>query len=170
MNIKRILVITSLLLPLSMMAQMKIATVDVQAIFSAMPESVEAKAQLDKVSQQYKTEYEHMQADFDLKYDAYQSMSSNKDVPATIRDRRIREIQDSDREIEQFLASSKAQLEAQKRELEAPIYNKISQAIKQVGDEGGYTYIIDVSKTPLIYSGAGAIDLTQQVKNALGIN
>lgn len=159
-----------LLLPLSMMAQMKIATVDVQAIFAAMPESADAKAELDKASQQYKAEYELMQAEFNRKYDAYQSMSVNKDVPATIRERRIREIQDSDREIEQFLTRSKQQLEVQKRELETPIYAKISQAIKQVGDDGGYTYIIDVSTTPVVYSGSDAVDLTGEVKKLLDVN
>lgn len=170
MKIKRLLVMAVLLLPVSMMAQMKIATVDVQAIFAAMPESADAKAELDKASQQYKAEYELMQAEFNRKYDAYQSMSANKDVPATIRERRIREIQDSDREIEQFLTRSKQQLEAQKRELEAPIYSKISQAIKQVGNDGGYTYIIDVSKTPVVYSGSGAMDLTGEVKKLLDVN
>ena len=81
----------------------------------------------------------------------------------------MREIQDSDREIESFLTRSKASLEQMKQELEAPIYNKINAAIKQVGDSGRYTYIIDVSKTPVVYSGAGAVDVTGQVKKALGV-
>lgn len=167
MIIKRLFLLIIAALPLAMMAQMKIATVDVQKIFAAMPESAQAQETLEKVSQQYKAEYELMQSDFNSKYDAYHSM--DKDVPATIRDRRIREIQDGNREIEAFLAKSKSLLENQRQELEAPIYDKIANAIKQVGDEGGYTYIIDVSKTPVVYAGKEAVDLTEAVKSLLGI-
>ena len=71
--------------------------------------------------------------------------------------------------IDAFLAKSQASLATMKQELEAPIYAKINAAIKAVGDAGQYTYIIDVSKTPVLYAGTGAIDLTGQVKKALGL-
>lgn len=170
MKIKRLLVIALAMMPLALAAQMKIATVDVQAVFDAMPESKVASERLAKASQQYKAEYELMQQEFNNKYAAYQSMAVDKDVPATIRDRRVREIQDGNRDIEAFLEKSKANLESLKQSLETPIYNKINNAISEVGDAGGYTYIIDVSKTPVAYSGAGAIDLTTAVKKALGVD
>ena len=167
MNIKRLLMLALVVLPLVAMAQMRIATVDVQAIFDAMPESKLASEQLEKASQQYRAEYEMMQAEFNGKYAAYQGLAGN--TPATIRDRRVREIQDSNSEIEAFLARTQASLAAMKQELEAPIYARINAAIKEVGDAGRYTYIIDVSKTPVVYTGVGAIDLTEQVKNALEV-
>ena len=170
MKIKRLLVIALAMMPLALAAQMKIATVDVQAVFDAMPESKVASERLAKASQQDKAEYELMQQEFNNKYSAYQSMAVDKDVPATIRDRRVREIQDGNRDIEAFLEKSKANLESLKQSLETPIYNKINNAISEVGDAGGYTYIIDVSKTPVAYSGAGAIDLTTAVKKALGVD
>ena len=165
---KRIITLALVLLPLAMMAQMKIATVNVQSVFDAMPESKLASEQLEKASQQYKTEYDMLQAEFNDKYAAFQGLAI--DAPAAIRDRRVREIQDSNSEIEAFLARSQASLAAMKQELETPIYAKINAAIKEVGDAGQYTYIIDVSKTPVVYTGAGAIDLTGQVKKALGID
>jgi len=170
MSIKRLLMLMLVAMPLAVMAQMKIATVDVQSVFDAMPETKLANEQLEKASQQYKAEYEMMQSEFNTKYADYQSLVSAEGTPVTIIDRRVREIQDSDRAIEAFLVQSQASLEQMKQNLETPIYDKINAAVKKVGDAGHYTYIIDVSKTPLIYSGAGAIDLTQQVKNALGIN
>lgn len=168
MKIKRIMMLALVVLPLAVMAQMKIATVDVQAVFDAMPESLRASEQLAKASQQYKAEYEMLQTEFNGKYAAYQGLAG--DTPAAIRDRRVREIQESNNEIEEFLARSQASLAAMKQELEAPIYAKINAAIKEVGDAGGYTYIIDVSRTPVAYTGTGSIDLTTQVKRALGID
>lgn len=167
MKIKRLLTLVLVLMPLVLMAQMKIATVDVQAVFDAMPESKLASEQLEKASQQYKAEYEMMQAEFNAKYAAYQGLTN--ETPATIRDRRVREIQDSNSEIEAFLDRSQASLATMKQELEAPIYAKINAAIKDVGDAGRYTYIIDVSKIPVVYSGVGAVDLTGQVKKVLGV-
>lgn len=155
------------ILPLMVVGQMRIATVDVQSVFNALPESKRASEQLDKASQQFKAEYEMMQKEFNDKYAAYQGLTD--DTPATIRDRRVREIQDSNSEIEAFLARSQASLAALKQELETPIYAKIDVAIKEVGDAGQYTYIIDVSKAPVVYAGVGAIDLTGQVKRALGV-
>ena len=157
-----------MLLPLAVMAQMRIATVDVQAVFNAMPESKLASERLEKASQQYKAEYEMMQAEFNGKYAAYQDLAG--DTPAAIRDRRVREIQDANSEIEAFLARTQDALATMKQDLEVPIYSKINAAIKEVGDAGHYTYIIDVSRTPIAYAGEGAIDLTVQVKKALGVD
>lgn len=168
MNIKRLLMLALVALPLVVMAQMKIATVNVQDVFNAMPESRVASEQLEKASQQYKAEYEMMQQEFNGKYAAYQALDSN--TPSAIRDRRVREIQESNSEIEAFLNRSQASLAEMKQELEAPIYAKINAAIKEVGDVGRYTYIIDVSKAPVVYAGVGAIDLTSQVKKALGVS
>ena len=71
---------------------------------------------------------------------------------------------------EEYTAEEKREMAELKQELEAPIYAKINAAIKEVGDAGRYTYIIDVSQAPVVYTGVGAIDLTRQVKKALGVD
>lgn len=162
-TMRKILTMLLMLAPVAMLAQVKLATVDVQAVFNAMPESKVATEQLNAASAQLKAEYEMMQDEFNKKYAAYQQIALDAGTPQTIKDRRVREIQEGDRDIEKFLAKSKESLETQKQALEAPIYDRINRAIKLVGDEGGYTYIIDVSRTPVAYSGTGAIDLTQAV-------
>lgn len=170
MNIKRFLMLALVVVPLTSIAQVKIAIVDVQAIFNDMPEAKQANELLNTTSQKFKAEYEMMQKEFNKKYAAFQSLVASDDTPETIRDRRIREIQDSDSKIGAFLEQTNTLLLKQKQELEKPIYDKIAQAIKTVGDEGGYTYIIDVSKTPVAYSGPQAIDVTSAVRKLLGLN
>lgn len=167
MKLQRLFILVFFVMPLVVMAQVKIATVDVQALLDAMPESKAANEQLAKLSEQYKAEYEMMQSEFNSKFAAYQAIANDKDTPVTIRDRRVREIQDGDREIGLFLEKTKTLLQDKKQELEAPLYEKINAAIKQVGDAGGYTYIIDVSRSPVAYSGVGSVDLTDTVKQLL---
>ncbi|MBR6488959.1 MAG: OmpH family outer membrane protein [Muribaculaceae bacterium] len=164
-------IITTLMLvavPVMAMAQMKIATVDVQAVFNAMPDAKTAAAELENYSKQLNAEYEMMQAEFNRKYADYQLIAGDAKTPTTIKDRRVREIQDSDRDIDKFLTTSRESIAARKALLEQPIYDKINSAIKQVGDANGYTYIIDVSTTPVVYRGANAIDVTEKVKALVG--
>lgn len=168
MNIKRILTLSVIVAPLAMMAQMKIATVNVNDVFNSLPETKEAQATLETLSKQLKAEYEFMLSEFNKKYATYQAMAGDINVPTTIKDRRVQEIQDGDRELNQFLETSKVTLEERRQALESPIRDKIQAAIKQLGDAEGYTYIIDTSTTPVVYSGASAVDLTKQVKKMLG--
>ena len=51
-----------------------------------------------------------------------------------------------------------------------PIVNKIEEAIKAVGQEGGYTYIFDLNTTNIPYvSETLSVDVTAAVKTKLGI-
>lgn len=167
MNIKRILTLAVIVAPLAMMAQMKIATVNVNDVFNSLPETKEAQTTLETLSKQLKAEYEFMLTEFNKKYATYQAMASDVNVPTTIKDRRVQEIQDGDRQLNQFLETSKVTLEERRQALESPIRDKIQAAIKQLGDSEGYTYIIDTSTTPVVYSGTNAVDLTKQIKKML---
>ena len=77
-----------------MMAQIKIATINVKDVFNSLPETKLANDELANLSEQFRGEYEFMLNEFNNKYAAYQAMSSDSKVPATIKDRRVQEIQD----------------------------------------------------------------------------
>ena len=47
--------------------------------------------------------------------------------------------------------------------------DKLQNAIKAVGAEGGYTFIYDMSMGVVLYAGNGAEDVTPLVKAKLGI-
>ena len=51
----------------------------------------------------------------------------------------------------------------------APIQEKIMTAIKAVGEENGFTYILDVNSSTIVYTGKDAIDVTPLVKDKLGL-
>lgn len=156
--------------PLSIMAQTaKIGHVDVKAIYNAMPERIEAQDQLRAFSQQYQNEYNTVQDEFNKKFADYQILAADAATPATIKERRMQEIQESDHKIQRFLNKAEADIAAKEKELNAPIMKKINDAIKAVGAEGGYTYILDVSTTPVAYAGPDAVDVTSLVKAKLGL-
>lgn len=167
---KKILLAFIATAPLCLMAQTaKIAHVDVKAIYNAMPEKTQAQAQLEAFSKQYQIEYNTVQEEFNKKFADYQALAADAATPATIKERRMQEIQESDHKIQRFLNKADADIAAKEKELNAPILEKINKAIKAVGAEGGYTYILDVSATPVPYMGPDAIDVTPLVKAKLGL-
>ncbi len=156
-------------IPLGAAAQQKLATVNVQEIFKAMPETAAAETSLATASQKYQDEYKRLETEFNQKYAYFQSIAEDHDTPATIKERRMQEIQQNDDKIQKYVADVKADLAKRRTSLQAPIYEKIRAAIAAVGSEGGFTYVLDVSATPIAYSGPDAIDITQEVKTRLGI-
>lgn len=156
------LFIAAMMLPLAMTAQARIALVNSQDIFNAMPEKAAAEAQLQKLSDEYRAEHLQMQEEFDKKYAEFQALDDT--TPSAIRERRIQELQQSDDEIRQFEERAAADLARQRESLTKPLTDRVQQAINDVGREGGYDLIFDVSVTPVAYSGGTTSDVTPQVK------
>ena len=156
-------------IPMGVTAQQKLATVNVQEIFKAMPETAAAETSLAIASQKYQDEYKRLETEFNQKYADFQSIAEDHDTPSTIKERRMQEIQQNDDKIQKYIADAKADMEKRRSTLQAPIYEKIRATIATVGNEGGYTYVFDVSSTPVAYSGPDAIDITQEVKTRLGL-
>ena len=155
------LILLTFALPLLALAQTTIATVNMQEVFAALPQSELAQNELNRFNDKLKAEYATMQRTLDEKFAAYQQLDG--DVPQSIKERRMSEIRQDDRAIGDFFERSQQELANKKQQLEAPIYELISAAIKEIGDKRGYTYVLDVSKTPVAYRGTGAIDITQDV-------
>lgn len=168
--IRKVLLAIAIVLPMCVSAQVtKIAVVNIQEIYNACPEKAAAEKVLTDLSNQYKQEYKLMQDEFGKKYADYQRLANDPKVSATIKERRMQEIQNEDENVKQFLQKVDKELADKKAALNSEIYAKINAALKTVGDAGVFTYIFDVSQTPLAYTGATAIDLTATVKEVLGL-
>ena len=155
-------------LPMCIAAQtLKFGTVNSQEIFNLMPDKATAEATLQSVSDKYQTEFTNLQNEFEKKYKEFQELGA--DTPQSIKDRRMQELQENQQKIQNFQQMASQDLQKQQETLLAPITEKIQQAIQAVGAEGGYTFIYDLSIPCVVYTGAGAEDVTPQVKAKLGI-
>lgn len=165
--IKKIFLLVALLAPMCVMAQQKIAIVDSKAVFEAMPEKVAAEAELNALLAQYQEENDKLEKEFNQKYADFQALDPT--TAKSIKARRIQEIQENRHKIEGYQNMVNQDMEAKKAELLDPIKAKIQAAINAEGVAGGYTVILDVSKTPVAFLGADAVDVTPAVKTRLGI-
>ena len=166
---KKILVIAMVLLPLVMMAQARIGIVNSQQLFDLLPEKVAAEATLKTLSDKYHAEYELLQDEFDKKYADYQTVAADATMPETIKERRVHELQESDKKMREFERRAADDIAAQRVALTKPITDKIQAAIRTAGEQGAFDVVLDTAVTPVAYTGPATIDITPMVKALLGI-
>lgn len=166
---KKFLVIAMALMPLMLMAQAKIGIVNSQQLFDLMPEKVAAEAQLKALSDRYHAEYQMLQGEFDKKYADYQTVVADASMPETIKERRVQELQESDKKMREFERRAAEDIAAQRTALTQPITDKVQAAIRTAGEQGNFDLVLDTAVTPVAYTGPATIDITPMVKAILGL-
>ncbi|HXK75269.1 MAG TPA: OmpH family outer membrane protein [Bacteroidaceae bacterium] len=168
---KKILLAVLMVLPLTVFAQVKLAHVNSQEIVMAMPETAAAQKTLKDLQDKYTQEIKRTQDELQKKFAEYQKAISDSGdkLPANIQDRRRKELEDMSQRAQQFQSEAQQNLQNKEQELMQPIFKKLGDAISAVGTAGGYTYIIDLARTPLAYVSPSATDVTANVKTKLGI-
>lgn len=168
--VKRVILVVLMIVPMMVMAQnIKLGKVDKVAIFNAMPEKVEAEAQIKLLSDQYQKEYDLLRAEYNRKYADFQAMAIDNKTPGTIKERRMQELQENNDKIELFMKSVSADLEKKEQEFIAPLKKKIDEVVAAVGEAGGYLLIYDVNDTKIAYASDVFEDVTPLVKAQLNM-
>ena len=165
--LKKIALILMLIAPMSVFAQ-KFGHIKMQEVVSLMPEYTKAQTDINTMQKQFDDELKRAQDDFAKKYAEYQQDQAN--LPKNIQERRQKELQELSERGMQLQQDAQQQLQQSWMQMLEPIVNKIEEAIKAVGQEGGYTYIFDLNTTNSPYvSETLSTDVTAAVKAKLGI-
>ena len=165
--LKKIALILLLVLPMSVFAQ-KFGHVKTQEILTAMPEYTKAQTDIQTMQKQYEDEMKRVSDEFTKKYTAYQQEQAN--LPKNIQERRQNELQELSERGMQMQQDSQQQLQQSWMQMLEPIAKKIDDAIKAVGQEGGYVYIFDLNATQIPFVNETlSTDVTSAVKAKLGI-
>ncbi len=166
--IKKLILAVALLLPMSMLAQ-KFGVVDLESVFTAMPEYTAMQTQLTDTQRQYEEEFGRLQEEVTRLITEYQTIADDANTPQSIKERRIQEIQERDQRVNQFRNTASQDLQRLQEQLAAPIQQRITDAIQAVGTEGGYTFIYPKEPAMLLYIGTDVTDVTPAVRTKLGI-
>jgi outer membrane protein len=165
--LKKLLLAAFVVAPMCLAAQVKLGYVNPMEIFNVMPEKATAESTLKTASEKYETEFKNLQTAFQKKASDYEAADKDASTPQAIKDRHMQELQEEYQKIQNFQQTASQDIQRQQDQLLAPIQQKLQDAIKAVGAEGGYTFIYDTSS--ILYVGTGAEDLTAKVKAKLGI-
>lgn len=165
--LKKIALILMLIAPMSVFAQ-KFGHIKTQEIVSVMPEYTKAQTEINTMQKQFQDEIKRAQDDIAKKYAEYQQDQAN--LPKNIQERRQKELQELTEKGMQLQQDAEQQLQQSWMQMLEPIVKKIEDAIKAVGQEGGYVYIFDLNSTNIPYvSETLSTDVTAAVKAKLGI-
>ena len=158
---KKIIIMLMLLAPMATFAQ-KFGHVDAQSIMQSMPEFIKARGDLEALSKQYENDLKAMQDEIQRKADEYEKTKST--MNATKQQETEANLNQLMQKYQQAYQDNQQELAKQQQEKMAPIMNKITTAIKNVGKNGGYVYIMDVSAGIPYISDTLSKDVTADVK------
>lgn len=161
---KKIIIAMMLVLPLAVSAQ-KFGHINTQELFAQMPEVNQVKLKMDTIQSQYESQLASMNEEFQKKVQDYQAQEAT--MADAIKQIRQQELQEMQQRIQLFYQTAEQDITRKQQELLAPVHEKMTKAIKAVGEREGYTYIFD--SAAMVHVGADAIDATPSVKKELGI-
>ncbi|WP_298650415.1 OmpH family outer membrane protein [uncultured Proteiniphilum sp.] len=167
--LKKLLILFIALAPLAAMAQeVKIAIVNAQEIFAAMPEIPNIETQLGKKQEEITKNIQALEDEFNKKIEEFEKNPATSDAVKQDQQKQVGQIQER---YQTYMQNSQQEIGQLRQQLLEPLNRKIMDAIKAVGDENKYTFVYDVSsmQSPFMYITPTAVDITQQVKTKLGI-
>ncbi len=165
---KKLIVLLLMFLPFAGVVnaqEVKIAFVNTQEIFMALPETKDAQQKIEQLNNDYKKELETMNGEYQKKYADF--IEQQDSLTENIKIRRMQEVEDIRQRMDNLVQVAQQDVTKKQQELMAPIQQKMADAIRAVGTEQGYTYIVDPQI--LLYTGSNAIDATPLVKAKLGL-
>ena len=163
---KKLLLMFLMCAPIAAFAQ-KFGQVNAQEFIQVMPDYTKAKNEIDALQKQYEDDLKSMQDELTKKSQAYEKEQAT--LPDNIKQRREQELQEMYQKIQQSYQDNQQALAKASQEKMQAITTKVIDAIKQVGQAGGYVYIMDVAGGVPYISTTLSTDVTADVKAKLGL-
>lgn len=146
---------------------LRIAYVNSDYILEVMPEKEKARVKILDLNNGYKSELQIMQNDYNKKYSSF--ISNQTAMPENIRLRRMQELYELEKKMNEFAKISQDDVLNQEQQLINPLRAKIKTAISEVGTEKGYQVIYDVANPAILFVTPDAVDITELVLKRLNI-
>lgn len=146
---------------------LKVGHVDSSAIMEIMPERTKIEQDLQAYAAELQAELQAMGAEYQNKIQDYQANQAT--MSNLIRQSKEKEIVDLETRISEFQNSAQLAMQNKEVELLTPLIEKVQNAVNAVGQEKGFTYILDKSAGTVVFIGDNAIDITSDVKTKLGL-
>ncbi len=164
---KKFLIAVIMMAPLSLYAQ-KFAHFNSADIIPNMKEYVTATEEIQAMAKQFEDDIKLMQEELQKKSEEYQKEQANLLDP--VKQRREQELQDLYQRLQQSYQDNQQALEKSRQEKMSVINEKVLAAVKKIGEEGGYVYVVDISSgvIPFVNSQLST-DVSAQIKKEVGI-
>ena len=158
---KKLVLMLLMFAPLATFAQQKFGHINAQEVMSQMPEFIKARGEMEAKAKQYENDLKAMQRK-SQEYDKNKSTMN-----ATKQQETETELNNLYQKYQQALQDNQQSLAKEQQDKMQPITTKLVNAIKAVGQAGGYVYIMDTSAGIPYISSTLSKDVTADVKAQL---
>lgn len=140
------------------------------AILQEMPEVKQAEADLEVLQKQLQSKGQTMLQEFQQKYQELERKNQQGEISPKELDVQAQALKEQETEIAQYEQDMQRQLVEKRDELLTPIIEEINDAIKQVAEEEGYSYIFDASPgTGILLYADESTNVMDKVKAKIGM-
>ena len=162
---KKLVLMLLMFAPLATFAQQKFGHINAQEVMSQMPEFIKARGEMEAKAKQYENDLKAMQDELQRKSQEYDKNKST--MNATKQQETETELNNLYQKYQQALQDNQQSLGKEQQDKMQPITTKLVNAIKAVGQAGGYVYIMDTSAGIPYISSTLSKDVTADVKAQL---
>ena len=162
---KKLVLMLLMFAPLATFAQQKFGHINAQEVMSQMPEFIKARGEMEAKAKQYENDLKAMQDELQRKSQEYDKNKST--MNATKQQETETELNNLYQKYQQALQDNQQSLAKEQQDKLQPITTKLVNAIKAVGQAGGYVYIMDTSAGIPYISSTLSKDVTADVKAQL---
>ena len=162
---KKLVLMLLMFAPLATFAQQKFGHINAQEVMSQMPEFIKARGEMEAKAKQYENDLKAMQDELQRKSQEYDKNKST--MNATKQQETETELNNLYQKYQQALQDNQQSLAKEQQDKMQHITTKLVNAIKAVGQAGGYVYIMDTSAGIPYISSTLSKDVTADVKAQL---
>ena len=162
---KKLVLMLLMFAPLATFAQQKFGHINAQEVMSQMPEFIKARGEMEAKAKQYENDLKAMQDELQRK--SQEDDKNKSTMNATKQQETETELNNLYQKYQQALQDNQQSLAKEQQDKMQPITTKLVNAIKAVGQAGGYVYIMDTSAGIPYISSTLSKDVTADVKAQL---
>ena len=164
-----LVVLTFSTLVISAQQKLKLGHIDSQELLSSMPASDSAQRKLERIANDHQAVLEEMTVEFNKKYEAYRKALEAGTLSDLARASKEAELEDLQNRIQQFEQTAQQDLQKKRVELFSPVQEAALNAVNEVAEENGFTYIFDTGMGGVVYTSPDSQDILPLVKQKLGL-
>lgn len=153
-------------LPLMAGAQVKFAYFSYSEVFGSMPGHAIVQENIKKLASQYDAEMKRAEEEFNVKYEEF--LEGQRGFAPAILNKRQAELQEIMEKNVAFKEEARRLIRQAEDDMNMPLKAKLSAALRQIGMERGYAFILntDNDACPYIDPMSGT-DITAELKEML---
>jgi len=168
------LLLFALLFPLVAQAQLSVGVMSPDQVLDALPETAQIESQLQEFVQQREQEFQARYQSWIEEITAYSEAAEAGELTEQQQVEEEQRLADLEEELSSFQNRTQNQIRQRQNELFTPLLNRVEEAMQNVSDEMGLSYVLNKQSgtgDPIVYyiSDRG-VDITDRVIQYLSQN